>query len=37
MEDEFDEEGNKRIAYLDLNKDPELFKGEGDYQYDIYR
>lgn len=37
MEDELDEKGNKRIAYLDLNNDPGLFNGEGDYQYDIYR
>ncbi|KAI9792185.1 MAG: hypothetical protein M1816_002725 [Peltula sp. TS41687] len=37
MEDEFDKNSKQRIAYLDLDKDPELFNGEGDYQYDIYR
>lgn len=25
------------IAYLDLDKDPALFEGQGEYQYDVYR
>lgn len=25
------------LIYMDLEKDEDLFKGHGDYQYDIYR
>ena len=35
--EELDESGANRTAYLDLDKDPALFAGVGEYQYDIYR
>lgn len=37
LEDDPDESGVQRISYFDLEKDLSLFKGEGEYQYDIYR
>ncbi|KAI9804067.1 MAG: hypothetical protein M1825_001468 [Sarcosagium campestre] len=30
-------EGAQRVAFMDLEADPLLFKGKGQYQYDVYR
>ena len=30
-------DNSEAVAYLDLENDPELFEGEGLYQYEVYR
>lgn len=35
--EEDDGSDNEPTAFFDLGKDPALFEGIGDYQYDIYR